>query len=102
MSGTQSSRGSRHESGTYEIRLTGYLDDRWAAWFDGLSLTHNSDGVTVLRGRIVDQAALHGLLHKIRDLGMPLISVAQVGPDPPNLPTQPPPMTHQRPTGSTP
>lgn len=89
MSATQSSGVSRHEFGTYEIRLTGHLDDRWAAWFDGLSLTHGSDGTTVLRGQVVDQAALHGLLQKVRDLGLPLISVAQVEPDAPDLPAQP-------------
>lgn len=89
MSATQSSGVSQHEFGSYEIRLTGHLDDRWAAWFDGLSLTHEGDGSTVLRGQIVDQAALHGLLQKVRDLGLPLISVAQVEPDAPDLPTQP-------------
>ena len=64
-----------HEGGSYEIRLEGHLDARWAAWFDGLSLTQESDGTTVLRGSIVDQAALHGLLGKVRDLGVPLIAV---------------------------
>ncbi len=89
MSGTQSPRGSQHEFGTYEIRLTGHLDNRWAAWFDHLSLSHASDGTTVLRGPVVDQAALHGLLQKVRDLGLPLVSVAQVETDQPDLPTQP-------------
>jgi hypothetical protein len=74
----------------YELRLQGHLDARWAAWFDGLTLTHETDGTTNLRGPIVDQAALHGLLHKIRDLGIPLISVTQTEPDQPDLSTTEP------------
>jgi hypothetical protein len=64
--------------GRYEIRVAGHLDSRWAAWFDGLSLTHHSDGTTILRGAVVDQAALHGLLQKVRDTGLPLLSVTQL------------------------
>ena len=64
--------------GRYEIRLKGRLDARWATWFDGLSLSHESDGTTVLTGPVTDQAALHGLLSKVRDLGLPLISVTQI------------------------
>jgi hypothetical protein len=59
----------------YEIRLKGHLNVRWADWFDGLTLTQESDGTTLLSGPIVDQAALHGLLGKVRDLGLPLIAV---------------------------
>jgi hypothetical protein len=66
--------------GWYEIRLQGRLEARWAAWFDGLSLSHESDGTTVIRGPVGDQAALHGLLTKVRDLGLPLIAVTQVDP----------------------
>ncbi|WP_369135657.1 DUF4386 domain-containing protein [Modestobacter sp. I12A-02662] len=62
----------------YEIRLTGHLDHRWAAWFDGMSLTTESDGTTVLTGPVTDQAALHGLLRRVRDLGLPLVSVLPV------------------------
>jgi hypothetical protein len=62
----------------YEIRVQGRLGARWAAWFDGLSITSEDDGTTVLRGHVPDQAALHGLLQKVRDLGIPLISVAPV------------------------
>jgi hypothetical protein len=62
----------------YEIRVTGHLDSRWAARFDGLSLTRADDGTTVLRGPIVDQAALHGVLQKLRDIGIPLVSVTQL------------------------
>ena len=60
---------------SYEIRVKGHLDVRWADWFDGLTLTQESDGTTVLRGSVVDQAALHGVLGKVRDLGLPLIAV---------------------------
>ena len=62
----------------YQIKLEGHLQESWADWFDGLTFTHQSDGTTTLKGEIVDQAALHGLLKKVRDLGLPLISVQQV------------------------
>ena len=68
----------RHPSGWYEIRLKGHLAARWAAWFDGLSLTHERDGTTLIQGPVVDQAALHGLLQRVRDIGLPLLSVVQV------------------------
>lgn len=64
----------------YEIRLQGHLDARWAAWFDGLSLEPENDGTTVIRGPIADQAALHGLLRKVNDLGLPLLSVIRLEP----------------------
>ena len=67
------------EGGSYEIRLKGRLDGRWAAWFDGLSLTHESAGTTLIHGPVADQAALHGLLAKVRDLGLPLLSVTRAG-----------------------
>ena len=63
------------ESGRYEIRLRGHLETRWAAWFEGMTLSHEPDGSTLLRGPVVDQAALHGLLQKVRDIGLPLVSV---------------------------
>ena len=66
----------------YEIRLEGHLDDRWSAWFDGLHLTNEADGTATLCGTVIDQSALHGLLQKVRDLGLPLVSVTQVGDDP--------------------
>ena len=73
--------GPEHLPGRYEIRLKGHLDSRWAAWFDGLSLTNEGDGTTLLCGPVADQAALHGLLQKVRDIGLPLVSVTQVQPD---------------------
>ncbi|HEY5887971.1 MAG TPA: hypothetical protein VIT24_09620 [Acidimicrobiales bacterium] len=68
----------------YEIRIEGHLDPRWAAWFDGLSLTSEDDGTTTIQGSVVDQAALHGVLQRLRDLGMPLISAIQI--QPPTIP----------------
>ena len=64
----------------YEIRLKGHLDARWTDWFEGLTITLEEDGNTLLTGPVADQAALHGLLKKVRDLGMPLISVNRVEP----------------------
>jgi hypothetical protein len=66
----------------YEIRVEGVLDRCWSAWFDGLHLTSERDGVTVIAGTITDQAALHSVLIKIRDLGLPLISLRRVDPYP--------------------
>lgn len=70
--------GQHPEPGRYEIRTKGHLDRRWAAWFDGLTLTRESDGTTVIHGPLLDQAALYGVLLKLRDLGLPLVSVTQV------------------------
>ncbi len=78
MSHTHAASDARREPAQYEIRLKGHLEARWAAWFDGLSLTQESDGTTVIRGSVIDQAALHGLLSKVRDLGLPLIAVTQL------------------------
>jgi hypothetical protein len=80
MSETHISTEDHHEPGRYEIRLKGHLDARWTDWFEGLSFTHESDGTTILSGPVVDQAALYGLLRKVRDLGLPLVSVIQVDP----------------------
>ncbi len=68
----------RSEAGDYEIRLTGHLDAHWADWFDGLAVTRETNGTTVISGRIADQAALHGVIQRVRDLGLPLISVVRV------------------------
>jgi hypothetical protein len=75
MSKTHGSTDGYHEPGLYEIRIQGHLDDRRAAWFEGLTLKREGNGDTLLTGMVVDQAALYGLLRKVRDLGMPLISV---------------------------
>ena len=75
-----------HDPGRYEIRLGGHLDSRWAAWFDGMTLTNQSDGTTNIHGPVIDQAALHGLLKKLRDVGLRLISVTQVQAEPPAVP----------------
>jgi hypothetical protein len=67
-----------HQAGRYEIRLQGHLGTRWAAAFDGLEFAYQSDGSTVIHGPVADQAALHGLLRKVRDVGLPLLSVVHV------------------------
>jgi hypothetical protein len=64
----------------YQIRIKGQLDSQWTDWFGGLTITLEDNGYTLLTGSVVDQAALHGLLKKVRDLGMPLISVSPVEP----------------------
>jgi hypothetical protein len=64
----------------YQIRIEGHLGPQWADWFGGLAITLEEDGDTFLTGPVVDQAALHGLLRKVRDLGMPLISAIRVNP----------------------
>ncbi|MDQ2906782.1 MAG: hypothetical protein M3Y81_25000 [Chloroflexota bacterium] len=69
-----------HEPELYEIRIKGHLDDTWADWFEGLTITREDKGETLLTGPVVDQAALYGLLRKVRDLGMPLLSVTRVRP----------------------
>lgn len=62
----------------YEIRIKGHLDAQWMAWFEGLSITLEENGDTLLSGPVADQSALHGILHRVRDLGMPLVSVMQI------------------------
>lgn len=82
MSETHDLREYYDGSGLYEIRLKGHLDARWADRFEGLAITLEENGNTLLTGPVIDQAALHGLLKKVRDLGIPLISVSPVAPDP--------------------
>lgn len=65
----------------YQIRIKGHLGSQWKVWFEGLTITLEQDGDTLLTGQVIDQAALHGLIKKVRDLGMPLLSVNSVGPD---------------------
>ena len=72
---------TNHPTGQYEVRFQGHVHPRWAAWFDGLDVTEEGDGTTVLRGEVVDQAALYGLLRKLADLGLPLLSVTPLAPD---------------------
>ena len=64
----------------YQIRIKGHLGPRWTDWFEGMTITLEDNGDTLLTGPVVDQAALHGLLRKVRDLGMPLISAIRVEP----------------------
>ena len=80
MSETHTSTWDHDEPELYEIRIKGLLDDRWAAWFEGLTLTREDNSETLLTGLVVDQAALYGVLRKVRDLGMPLLSVTRVRP----------------------
>jgi hypothetical protein len=72
-----SSRAAQH----YQITVQGHLGERWSTWFDGLDLIRNDDGTTVITGPVVDQSALHGLLQRLRDLGIPLISLTPTTPD---------------------
>lgn len=65
----------------YEIKVRGVLDQQWRDWFDGFSITPQADDQTLLTGRVADQAALHGVLAKIRDLGLPLLLVRRIGKD---------------------
>jgi hypothetical protein len=81
MSGTRSRTGNQHEAKDYELRVQGHLDARWAARLDAASLVNEPDGTTTLLVRGLDQAALHGLLGKIRDLGLPLVSLTPSQPD---------------------
>ena len=78
MSETYTVTEDHYQPGSYEIRIKGHLDSRWAARFEGMTLTLADNGDTLLTGLVVDQAALHGLLRRVRDLGMPLVSVISV------------------------
>lgn len=78
MSNGRAARPDADPSLIYQIRIRGHLDSQWTDWFEGLTITLEEDGDTLLTGPVSDQAALHGLLKKIRDLGTPLVSVGQV------------------------
>jgi len=82
MRETYAALADQDEAGRYEIRLQGHLEDRWTDWFGGLTLTREESGTTLLTGPVGDQAALYGLLRKVRDLGLPLLSVLRVEPGP--------------------
>jgi hypothetical protein len=80
MSTTSRQKNEPNQPVIYRIRLKGHLDDQWADWFGGLTITLEENGNTVLTGPVVDQAALFGLLKKVRDLGLPLVSIDCVEP----------------------
>jgi len=81
MSETDTHVEKNNEPQLTEIRIKGHLADRWADWFEGLTITHEAKGDTLLTGSVPDQAALYGLLRKVRDLGLPLLTVDWVEPD---------------------
>src|SRR5512136_1694459 len=83
MSNKRNSKTDSSQPPVYQIRIEGHLGSQWTDWFDGLTITLEEDGDTLITGPVVDQAALHGLLKKVRDLGLPLISVNPVEPGPP-------------------
>jgi hypothetical protein len=85
------STGKGPDPGRYVIRVKGHLASRWAVRFDGMSLTNEADGTTRIQGPVIDQAALHGVLHRLRDTGLPLISVTQLDPDQPDPSDEPTP-----------
>jgi len=80
MNDTPAASDTPEQPGQYRIRLQGHLDDSWACWFGALTVTLAENGETLLTGPIVDQAALHGLLRKVRDLGMPLLEICRIEP----------------------
>jgi len=82
MSNELNSKSDPGQPTIYQIRLEGHLGRQWTEWFDGLAITLHRNGDTLLTGPVVDQAALHGLLKKVRDLGVPLVSLNRVEPGP--------------------
>ena len=78
MTNEQKSKPAVDQLMVYQIRIKGHLGQQWIGWFEGLTITLEEDGNTLLSGPVIDQAALHGLLKKVRDLGMPLLSVNSV------------------------
>ena len=86
MRETDASTEDHDKPGHYEIRIKGHLDDRWANWFEGLTITREDNGDTLLTGPVVDQAALHGLLRKVRDLGLPLVAITHIEPKQADVP----------------
>jgi len=80
MSNELNSKTDPHEPLVYQIRIKGHLGREWTDWFGGLTITLDDNGDTLLSGPVIDQAALHGLLKKVRDLGMPLVSINRMNP----------------------
>lgn len=87
MSDIHAPVGEGHGPARFAIRVQGHLDARWSAWFDGLSVTTESNGTTLIEGLVPDQAVLFGLLHKMRDIGLPLLSVVRAEPEDRDGPT---------------
>lgn len=85
----------------YEIRVRGRLSPSWNAWFDGLDVSSDADGTSVIRGPVVDQAALHGLLQRLRDVGLELESLVQADPSSVGAITEDLPTTNTNPSGAT-
>ena len=81
MSGQYDAATNPDEPMIYHIRIQGHLPDQWSGWFEGMTIIPEDNGDTLLSGPVVDQAALHGLLKKVRDLGLPLLSVERVQPE---------------------
>ena len=82
MADEQKSNPDADQQTVYQFRLKGHLGQQWMNWFEGLTITLEEDGNTLLSGPVIDQSALHGILKKIRDLGIPLLSVNVIGPSP--------------------
>lgn len=82
-------RASAGQPAIYQIRLKGHLGGQWSGWFEGLTVTLEDNGVTLLTGPVVDQAALHGLLRQARDVGLPLVSVNRIESAQPGTPDAP-------------
>jgi hypothetical protein len=89
MSETRAASEEHDGPGLYAVRIKGHLDSRWAGWFEGLVITLENDGVTLLTGPLLDQAALPGLMRKVRDAGMPLVSITHIEPEQANAPDAP-------------
>jgi len=86
MSNDSKSNSEKAQPMIYQIRIKGHLDRKWADWFSGLSITSLDNGETLLTGPVLDQAVLHGLLRKVRDVGLPLLAVIRIDPEQADVP----------------